>query len=175
MSRKPRIVVAAMSLSAAGLIALVAREGYTDKATIPTKGDAPTIGFGSTVRDDGTRVQMGDTTTPQRALRTVQAHLSREENAFRESLPGVTLTQGEYDLYIDFVYQYGSGKWRTSSMRSALLRGQYAQACDGLLQYRYAGGYDCSIWVNGQPNKRCWGVWERQRERHAKCLAEQVP
>ena len=98
-------------LERSGLDCAVAREGYTDKATIPTKGDVPTIGFGSTVRDDGTRVQMGDTTTPQRALRTVQAHLSREENAFRESLPGVTLTQGEYDLYIDFAYQYGIANW----------------------------------------------------------------
>lgn len=29
--------------------------------------------------------------------------------------------------------------------------------------------------INGQPNRRCWGVWERQLERHAKCLAEQSP
>ncbi len=57
-------------------------------------------------------------------------------------------------------------------MRRQLLVGNYRAACDALLQWKRAGGYDCSTLVNGQPNKVCWGVWDRQRERHAKCLAE---
>ena len=170
-----RVIVAALTLSAAGLIAIVTHEGYTDRAVIPTEGDRPTVGFGSTVREDGTPVQMGDRTDPVRALRTVQAHLDREERAFRESLHGVALTQGEYDLYMDFVYQYGIGNWRKSSMRRHLLAGEYRAACDALLLWRKAGGYDCSTLVNGQPNKRCWGVWTRQLERHRKCIAEQEP
>lgn len=173
-SPKVRMLVAGMALSAAGLIGIASRESYTDRAVIPTKGDRPTYGFGSTIRDDGTPVKMGDTTTPVRALHTVHAHLTREENAFRKSLPGVSLTQGEYDLYLDFDYQYGFANWNSSSMRRNLLGGNYRAACDALLAWRKAGGYDCSTLVNGQPNKRCWGVWERQRERHAKCLAEQV-
>lgn len=170
---KARLAVAALTLSASGLIAIVARESYTDVAVIPTQGDRPTIGFGSTVREDGTPVQRGDHTDPVRALHIVQAHLTREEQQFRDSLPGVKLTQGEYDLYLDFDYQYGIANWRASSMRRNLLSGEYRPACDALLQWRRAGGYDCSTLVNGKPNKRCWGVWERQQERHAKCLAEQ--
>lgn len=170
-----RVIVAALTLSAAGLIGIATHEGYTERAVIPTKGDRPTVGFGSTVREDGSAVQMGDRTDPVRALRTVQAHLDREERAFRESLPGVALTQGEYDVYVDFVYQYGIGNWRGSSMRRHLLAGDYRAACDALLLWRKAGGYDCSTLVNGQPNKRCWGVWTRQLERHRKCIAEQTP
>lgn len=170
-----RIIVAALALSAAGLIGIATQEGYTETAVVPTKGDRPTVGFGSTVREDGSRVQMGDRTDPVRALRTVQAHLDREERQFRDSLPGVKLTQGEYDLYMDFAYQYGIGNWRGSSMRRHLLAGDYCKACDALLAWRKAGGYDCSTLVNGKPNKRCWGVWERQLHRHAKCLAEQGP
>ena len=34
-------------------------EDYTDRAVIPTKGDVPTVGFGSTRHEDGSRVQMG--------------------------------------------------------------------------------------------------------------------
>lgn len=169
-----RIAVAALGLSMAGFVGIVLDEGYTDKAIIPTKGDVPTIGFGSTVHEDGRRVQLGDTTTPVRALRTAQAHINRDESQFRGSLPGVALTQGEYDLYLDFTYQYGIGNWRKSTMRNQLLSGNYRAACDALLLYRYAAGYDCSTTINGQPNKRCWGVWTRQQERHAKCLAEQV-
>lgn len=170
---KVRILVAALSLSAAGLVGMAVHEGYTETAVVPTKGDRPTVGYGSTVREDGTRVQIGDKTDPVRALRVVQAHLGREESRFRDSLPGVKLTQGEYDLYMDFVYQYGIANWLSSSMRRQLLAGNYCAACDALLQWRKAAGYDCSTKINGQPNKRCWGVWARQLERHAKCRAEQ--
>ena len=168
-----RSLVAALALSAAGLIAIVDREGYTDAAVVPTRNDRPTYGFGSTVREDGTPVRMGDRTTPVRALHTVQAHLAREEGQFRASLPGVALSQGEYDVYVDFLYQYGIGNWRASSMRRHLLQGEYRQACDALLLWKRAGGYDCSTRVDGRPNRVCWGVWERQQQRHARCLAEQ--
>lgn len=174
-SKSPvRIIVAALALSAAGLIGIVTREGYTEKAVIPTTGDVPTAGFGSTVHADGTRVRMGDRLDPVRALHTAQAHIARDEAQFRASLPGVALTQGEYDLYLDFTYQYGIGNWRGSPMRRELIKGDYTAACEALLRYRFAGGYDCSTTINGQPNKRCWGVWTRQQGRHAKCLAEQV-
>ena len=171
---KVRIAVAALALSFAGFIGIATHESYTDTAVIPTKGDRPTYGFGSTIKKDGTPVRMGDRTDPVRALHVVKAHLDREESAFRESLPGVKLTQGEYDLYMDFTYQYGIGNWRKpQSPRTWLLRGDYSGACDALLNWRYAAKYDCSTTINGQPNKRCWGVWERQKQRHATCLAEQ--
>ena len=171
---KLRIAVSALTLSALGFIAIVSDESYTGTAIIPTKGDRPTYGFGSTYKEDGTPVKPGDRTDPVRALRTAQAHISREENRFRASLPGVKLTQGEYDLYMDFVYQYGSGAWSQSSMRRHLLAGNYKAACDALLEWRKAGGYDCSTMINGKRNKRCWGVWERQLKRHASCVAEQA-
>ena len=171
---KVRIAVAALALSFAGFIGIATHESYTENAVIPTKGDLPTYGFGSTIKKDGTPVRMGDRTDPVRALHVVKAHLDREESAFRESLPGVKLTQGEYDLYMDFTYQYGITNWRGSSMRRHLLVGNFVAACDSLLAWRKAAGYDCSTTINGQPNKRCWGVWERQKQRHATCLAEQM-
>ena len=164
---KIRVAVGALSLSAAALIGLATHEGYTGKAVIPTKGDVPTVGFGSTRHEDGSRVRMGDRTDPVNALKKAQAHISKEEARFRASLPGASLTQAEYDLYMDFVYQYGSGAWSTSSMRRHLLAGQHRQACDALLRYRFAGGYDCST----PGNKRCMGVWTRQQARHKACIA----
>lgn len=168
-----RRLVAALVLSAAGLIAIVDHEGYTETAVVPTRNDRPTYGFGSTLRDDGAPVRLGDRTTPVRALHTVQAHLAREEGQFRASLPAVALTQGEYDVYVDFLYQYGIGNWQGSSMRRHLIRGEYRQACDALLLWKRAGGYDCSTRVDGRPNTICWGVWQRQQQRHARCVAEQ--
>ena len=191
-SATPRQIVAVMSLSAAGLIGLVVHESYTDKATVPTQGDRPTVGFGSTFHEDGTPVQMGDTTTPVRALIKAHAHITKDEAAFRASLPGVALHQGEYDIYLSFIYQYGTAAWQKSGMRRELLAGNYRPACDALLDYRKltsarqegpgwtvsrrdAQGkpvrweFDCST----PGNKVCRGVWTRQLERHQKCMGMQ--
>ena len=161
--------VAILALSASAFVTLLVSEGYTDKAVIPTKNDRPTKGFGSTFKSDGTPVRIGDTTTPVRALILAQDHISKEEQKFRASLPGVKLYQGEYDLYMDWVYQFGTGAWNRSSMRRNLLAGDYVAACNALLLYRFSGGFDCST----PGNRRCAGVWTRQQERNRKCLALQ--
>lgn len=166
---KARILVASLSLSAMAFVGLLQDEGYTDKAIIPTKNDRPTVGFGSTFHEDGKAVKLWDTTTPVRALIKAQAHISKEEESFRRSLPEVVLFQAEYDLYMDWVYQYGMGAWNKSSMRRALIKGDYRAACDALLLYKYSGGYDCST----PGNKRCAGVWTRQLERHKACVGAQ--
>ena len=164
-----RITVTALSLSAAAFIGLVVHEGYTDRAVIPTQGDVPTLGFGSTAHEDGRRVQMGERTDPVNALKKAHAHITREEQRFRASLPGAHLTQAEYDLYMDWVYQYGSGAWSKSSMRRELMAGNHRAACDALLRYRFVAGYDCST----PGNRRCMGVWTRQQARHKTCLEAQ--
>lgn len=173
MSARKRIAVYLLSLSAAGFAAWKANEGFTDVAVIPTKGDVPTIGHGSTRWEDGRPVQMGDTITRERADILARTLNSQAEKQFAASLPGVKLHQEEFDLYMDFVGQYGIGNWRSSSMRRDLLAGNYVQACNDLLKWKRAAGYDCSTKINGKPNTRCWGVWQRQLDRHAKCLEAQ--
>jgi lysozyme len=191
MSTKLRILTAALTLSAAGFIGIVSHEDYTSEAIIPTKNDRPTLGFGSTFHENGQPVKMGETTTPVRALVKASAHIAKEEAVFRESLEGVSLYPGEYDLYFDWVYQYGTGAWISSSMRRELKVGNYSAACNALLEYRFltsarptpgwapfkfdeAGRptrwrFDCST----PGNKVCRGVWTRQQQRHANCMAMQ--
>lgn len=166
---RQRIAVGMLTMSLAGFGAWKASEGFTSVAVIPTKGDVPTIGHGSTRYEDGTKVQMGDRITPARAELLARNLNSQTEQQFAASIPGVTLHQAEFDLYMDFVGQYGIGNWRASSMRRNLSAGNYAQACHDLLKYRFAAGFDCSA----PGNKRCPGVWTRQIERHAKCMAAQ--
>lgn len=169
MESKSKVVVAALTLSAAAFVGLVSHEGYTSTAIIPTKGDVPTVGFGSTYHEDGSRVRIGDTVSPVNALKKAQAHISKEEDNFRKSLEGAYLSQKEYDIYMDFIYQYGSATWNKSSMRRNILQGKHAEACKSLLNYRFAAGYDCST----PGNKRCYGVWTRQKERYDQCMAAQ--
>lgn len=183
MSRT-RTLVTALTLSTAGFLGWIASEGdgpvveqdgiEVHLPYIPTKGDVPTIGHGSTRYEDGTPVTLADKPiTRERAGQLARSLHEEEEQRFRASLPGVKLFQEEYDLYLDFTGQYGIGNWRASSMRRELLAGNYVKACKALLNWRFAAKYDCSTTINGKPNRRCWGVWERQLKRHAQCMAVQ--
>lgn len=184
-----RTQVSALVFSAAALIGLVAHEDYVSKAMVPTKNDRPTVGFGSTYYADGRPVKMGDTITPVRALHTTQAHISKDEIKFRASLPGVEMYQGEYDIAINWVYQYGIDAWNKSEMRRDYIAGDYAGACHAYLNYKYLTSknptpgwepiikngkvtgykYDCCT----PGNKVCRGVCTRQQERNQQCLALQ--
>ena len=161
--------VALTTVSAAFIVSLALYEGYTSTVASTRADPVPTGGFGSTKDETGRPLKVGEAMPPVRALIVLREHVGRDESAFRASLPGVSLTQGEYDVYLDFVYQYGIGTWSRSSMRTALLSGEYRAACDALLKYHYANGADCSA----PGNRTCAGVWTRQQARHRKCLAEQ--
>jgi len=190
-----RMLAVALTLSVAAFAGWVAKEGDGPTAVrddgqvvhrpyIPTKGDVPTIGHGSTRYEDGRPVRLTDEPITRARAAELARNLHREEEArFKASIPGVSLTQGEYDLYVDFIGQYGIGNWRKSSMRRHLLAtveaktpadqaGHYRAACDALLAWKKQGGRDCSLPQNWGP-KGCKGVWTRQQERHAKCMAEQ--
>lgn len=160
--------VAAISVSAALLVALAAKEGYTDKAIIPVQGDRPTNGFGSTFRADGTPVQMGDKTNPVEALQRSLAHIQKDENGLKRCVTA-PLSQTEYDLMVDFSYQYGVAKLCGSSMVRLANAGDYAGSCRGYLQYKKVQGFDCST----PGNRRCPGVWTRSVERYQKCMEAQ--
>jgi GH24 family phage-related lysozyme (muramidase) len=166
---KQRIAVAALTMSVAGFATWQASEGFADRAVIPTKGDVPTIGHGSTKYEDGRPVRMGDKITRERAEVLARNLMTQDEKRFAASLPGVKLHQAEFDVYMDFVGQFGIGNWRGSSMRKRLLAGEYSGSCNALLLYKYSAGYDCST----PGNKRCPGVWTRQLERNRKCLEAQ--
>jgi GH24 family phage-related lysozyme (muramidase) len=166
---RQRIAVALLTLSTAGFLSWKASEGFTDQAVIPTKGDVLTIGHGSTRYEDGRPVQMGDTITRERASVLARNLMKADEKRFAASLPGVRLHQAEFDVYMDFVGQFGIGNWRESSMRRRLIAGDYVGACNALLLYKYSAGYDCST----PGNKRCGGVWARQLDRNSKCLGAQ--
>lgn len=168
MRRPNRSAIAALSVSAAAFVALVVHEGYSDRAIIPVKGDVPTVGFGSTYREDGSRVQMGDTITPQKAIARSLAHIGKDERGIKLCVTA-PLSQGEYDLLVDFAYQYGTGALCKSSIVSEANAGRYLQSCEGYLKYRFVAGYDCST----PGNRRCPGVWTRSQERYAKCVAAQ--
>ena len=166
--RHPRIAFAALTLSAAGFAGLVLEESYTDRAVVPTKGDRPTVGFGSTFRDDGSPVQMGDKITPARAIARSVAHIAKDESGLKRCVTGA-MSQAEYDILVKFSYQYGVAATCNSSMVRNVNAGNYRLACEGYTLYRYSAGFDCST----PGNRICGGVWTRNLERREQCLSAQ--
>ena len=164
---KQRTAIAALVLSAAGFVGIVQHEGYTDKAAIPTKtkSDRPTVGFGSTFRDDGSPVRMGDTITPPQAVARSYAHIANDEAGLKRCVTA-PLNQGEYDTLVNFAYQYGVARTCASAMVQEANAGNYSQSCEGYLLYRKSGGFDCST----PGNKICAGVWARNVQRYKTCM-----
>ena len=146
-----RRAVAALSLSAAGLVSLLQSEGYTSRAVIPVKGDVPTIGFGTT---DG--VKMGDTITHQAAVSRALSDVSKFEGALKRCVK-VPLTQGEYDAYLSLSYNIGSGAFCGSTLVRKLNAGDYAGACEQVLVWDKAGG------------RRVQGLTARRNREYAQC------
>ena len=166
MTNKTKIFAVCLAASAAFFTLIKNDEGFTSKPVIPVKGDRPTQGHGSTFNPNGSPVKMTDPPiTRATADKWLRNDVSKREIAFRNSLKGVKLSQAEYDLYLDFSYQYGTSAFANSSMLRNLKAGKYRAACDSLLKYKYVAKRDCSIRKNN-----CYGVWTRQLERHKKCL-----
>ncbi len=167
MINRHRSAIAGIVLSASALVGLALKESYTDTAVIPVANDRPTVGFGSTFRDDGTAVRMGDTITPPKALARTLAHIQKDESQIKRCVTA-PLSQVEYDLMVDFAYQYGTRALCASTIVREANAGNYAASCRGYLLYKRSGGFDCSI----PGNRVCAGVWKRSQERYRDCMGE---
>lgn len=164
MGTRLRIPILALTLSAAGFVGILQREGYSDNAIIPTKGDVPTVGFGST---EG--VQLGDRTTPVAAAVRALQDSQKYEGAMKRCVR-VPLHQAEYDLYSHMAYNIGPSAFCNSTMVRRLNEENYPGACAQILEWKKFRGIDCS-----QPNRVCGGLWTDRLATHAKCMDVQQP
>ena len=150
---KYRRPVAALALSAAGLIAIATSEGFVEKAYRDLVG-IWTIGFGTT-----TNVKPGDTITVEDALNRKIADVRK----FHEGmLACVTapLTQNEYDAYLSLAYNIGGRAFCSSTLVKLLNAGDYDGACKQILRWDYAGG------------KRVRGLTLRREREYQTCIGE---
>jgi GH24 family phage-related lysozyme (muramidase) len=185
-----RIGVSALTFSLTAFAGLAGHEYYASQAMIPVKGDRPTVGFGSTFRDDGTPVQLGDTITPVQAILRSAKHIAKDETQLKACITA-PLFQWEYDTLVDHAYQYGAVTTCNSSVVRLTNQGKYAEACQAYLNFKYmtasqpykgwepfrfdAAGkptrwrYDCTT----PGNKICAGVGKRSQERVKSCMGGQ--
>ncbi len=165
MNKQSRSAVAVLALSAAGFVGIVMREGYTEKAIIPIPGDRPTMGFGSTFKEDGSAVTMQDTVTPQKAVRLAVIHIAKDESVLKRCFGEAVMYQHEWDAFVRLSHNVGAGSVCKSSIVPKVQRGDYEAACNTILDFKKAVGKDCSVRSNG-----CYGVWLDRLATHKICI-----
>lgn len=147
-----RNLIAALALSAASLVGILAHEGYSDKAYTPVPGDVSTIGFGTTAG-----VKPGDKIEPVRALVRAMADVTRFEGAIKRCVTA-PLYQYEYDAYVSLSYNIGSGAFCKSTLVRKLNSLDYPGACREILRWDR---------FNGKPLP---GLTKRRQAEYKTCI-----
>lgn len=70
-------------------------------------GGKPTIGFGSTYYEDGSRVNLGDVITLQQANELLMNILSQFERDLSTLIHGIPVNQNQFDALVSFAFNIG--------------------------------------------------------------------
>lgn len=158
--KKPRLLVTALALSASGLLAIAGFEGFSLNAYIPTIGDVPTIGFGST-----SGVKLGDKIDVSTALERLESDTKRAQRGVA-SCVNVPLTQNEFDVFTSFAFNVGNTNFCTSTLVKKLNQLDYDGACKELLRWDKKTYY-----VNGVRHVTTLpGLTKRRQKEYEKCM-----
>lgn len=91
-------------------------EGYKAKSYL-CPASVVTIGWGSTMYNDGRKIKLGDTINEEQAEDLLMWELKNKSNA----LHGLTLNQNQFDSLLSFVYNLGVGAFAKSTLRKKIL------------------------------------------------------
>lgn len=109
-------------------------EGKTNEAIIPVAGDVPTICYGYTHG-----VEMGDVATDEECMEFLEEELAAAL-AFVDALVKVEISEYERAAYASFIYNLGSGRFKSSTMLRKLNAGDRVGACNEFPRWVYFQG-----------------------------------
>lgn len=153
--KHPRTALAALTLSASALVGIAVHESYRDTAYLPTPNDVPTIGFGTT---EG--VKRGDKITVERALVRLLSDADKHQARLKACIGDVPLHQHEWDAYVSWAYNVGTGAACGSTLVRKLKAGDYAGACAELLRWDKQAGI------------RLRGLTVRRQAEYKQCMGQ---
>jgi lysozyme len=126
-------------INASGLHIITVSEGFSSTPYRCPAGVA-TQGFGSTRLADGSRVKMGSPSiTKDEGKALLRQHLDHVESDIR-SLIRVPLNENEFSALCSWVFNLGSGRLQSSTLRAKLNRGNRLGAANEFPKWRRAGG-----------------------------------
>lgn len=114
-------------------------EGFRAKPYLCPAG-VPTIGYGSTIYENGTHVKLSDPEiTEERAVEILFDQLKKYENAVNRYVH-VPINQNQFDALVDFAYNAGAGNLQRSTLLRKLNAGDYEGASHEFGRWVYGGG-----------------------------------
>lgn len=104
-----------MTISQAGLNQIKKHEGLRLRAYLDQVG-VPTIGYGNTFYEDGSKVKLGESVTIERAEQLLKYMVDRVFSAGVSDLVKKEINQAQFDALVSFAYNVGVAAFRNSTM-----------------------------------------------------------
>lgn len=98
-----------------------------------------TIGYGTTVYPDGTKVKKGDTCTAEQAKAYFAYDLKRFENAVNSGLT-VLVNQNQFDALVSLTYNIGETAFKKSTLLKLLNANKFTEAAGQFAVWNKGGG-----------------------------------
>jgi lysozyme len=128
-----------MKFSEEGFKILEEEEGWRENPYLCPAG-VPTIGYGSTVYEDGTPVKLSDPAiTEERGKELVNAHFKKSVYP-AISLVKVPLSQNQFDALCDIVYNIGIGNFSKSTLLKKVNAADWEGAAAEFKKWNMGGG-----------------------------------
>ena len=102
----------------------------------------PTIGYGSTFYEDGTRVTLQDPTITEPRAQELLEHELRTHcaPAVLRLCPGLANDEARFNAMVDFVYNLGSGRLQTSTLRRCIAARDWQGAVEQINKWVWGAG-----------------------------------
>ena len=128
-----------MKISSRGLELIKDFEGFSSTSYLcPAK--IPTIGWGNTFYEDGTRVKLGEQISKTDALKLLEVIANRD---FADKIfPSikVKVTQSQFDAMVSLAYNIGVGAFLKSTLLKKVNAGDFIGASEEFLKWNKSGG-----------------------------------
>jgi len=101
----------------------------------------PTIGYGATFYEDGSKVKLGQTITNAQAEQLLKDHLKEFEGSVLGLLNTTKVNQNQFDALVSFTYNLGAGNLAKSQLlRFVKLNPNDPRIAAEFLKWNRAGG-----------------------------------
>ena len=128
-----------MKISSRGLELIKDFEGFSSTSYLDVV-NIPTIGWGNTFYEDGTKVKMGDQISKTDALKLLEVIANRD---FADKIfPAikVKVTQSQFDAMVSLAYNIGDGAFLKSTLLKKVNANDFSGAGEEFLRWNKANG-----------------------------------
>ena len=128
-----------MKISSRGLELIKEFEGFSSSAYLDVV-NIPTIGWGNTFYEDGTKVKLGDQISKTDALKLLEVVANRDFADKIFPYIKVKVTQSQFDAMVSLAYNIGTGAFLKSTLLKKVNAGDFIGASEEFLRWNKAGG-----------------------------------